>query len=50
MTQTLFYFSRAGAPIHFPGAPFIVAATATALALVPFLVGVRAIAPTPSAA
>jgi DHA1 family tetracycline resistance protein-like MFS transporter len=42
MTQTLFYFSREGAPIHFPGAPFLVASAATLLALVPFLIGMRA--------
>jgi DHA1 family tetracycline resistance protein-like MFS transporter len=48
MTQTLFYFSRAGAPIHFPGAPFLVAATATGLAIVPFLMGMKTPAPVPS--
>ena len=42
MTQTLFYFSRDGAPIHFPGAPFLVAASATLLALLPFVIGMRA--------
>lgn len=48
MTQTFTYFSRADAPIHLPGAPFIVAASATALALVPFLLGVRAKVPSAS--
>jgi DHA1 family tetracycline resistance protein-like MFS transporter len=45
MTQTLFYFSREGAPIYFPGAPFLVAATATLLALVPFLIGMTSARP-----
>ena len=41
MTQTLFFFSREGTPFRFPGAPFLVAASATLLALVPFLIGMR---------
>ncbi len=41
MTQTLFHFSREGAPIYFPGAPFLVASCATLLALAPFLAGMR---------
>ena len=46
MTQTLFFFSHEGAPIHFPGAPFVVAAAATGLAILPFTIGVRASSPT----
>ncbi|MFO0551964.1 MAG: TCR/Tet family MFS transporter [Polyangiaceae bacterium] len=45
MTQTLSYFSRSGAPIHFPGAPFIVAAAALLVATLPFLAGVRRAGP-----
>lgn len=45
MTQTLFYFSHGEAPIYFPGAPFLVAAASTGLALVPFLAAVRSGAP-----
>ncbi len=42
MTQTLHHFSRQGAPIHFPGAAFALAAIVTALALAPFWAGMRA--------
>ena len=43
MTQTFGYFTAATAPIHLPGAPFLVAAALMALALVPFSMGVRRI-------
>lgn len=49
MTQTLFYFTHDSAPFYFPGAPFLVAATATSCAMVPFLLGVRAKVPVPVA-
>ena len=42
MTQTLHHFSKADAPVHFPGAAFLLAAILTALAFIPFLAGVRA--------
>ncbi len=42
MTQTLHHFSRDGAPVHFPGAAFLLAAVITACAVVPFLIGMRA--------
>ncbi|MCI4645502.1 MAG: TCR/Tet family MFS transporter [Hyphomonadaceae bacterium] len=41
MTQTLYYFSSGAAPVHFPGAAFLLAACLTALALVPVLHGFR---------
>ena len=41
MTQALHHFSRAEAPILFPGAAFLLAAGLTALAILPFLIGVR---------
>jgi len=40
MTQTLSVFSVDTAPVHFPGAAFLLAAVITALALIPFLIGV----------
>ncbi len=42
MTQTLSHFSREGAAVYFPGAPFLVAAVAMLLAIVPLWLGVRA--------
>ena len=42
MTQTLHHFSKDDAPLYFPGAAFLLAAGLTALALVPFMAGVRA--------
>ena len=42
MTQTLHAFSADDAPIHFPGAAFMLAAIITALAAIPFVLGVRA--------
>ncbi|MEM5518605.1 TCR/Tet family MFS transporter [Henriciella sp. AS95] len=42
MTQTLHAFSADDAPIHFPGAAFMLAAIITALAAIPFILGVRA--------
>jgi len=42
MTQTLHAFSKQDAAIHFPGAAFLLAALITALALVPFMLGLRA--------
>ncbi|MBK8942809.1 MAG: TCR/Tet family MFS transporter [Polyangiaceae bacterium] len=41
MTQTFAYFSRPEAPVRFFGAPFVVAALVMAIAVVPFVVGVR---------
>ena len=40
MTHTLSYFSAEGAPVYFPGAAFLLAAVITALALIPFSIGV----------
>lgn len=40
MTQTFSYFSVDTAPVYFPGAAFLLAAIITALALIPFLIGV----------
>ncbi len=42
MTQTLHAFSSDGAPVYFPGAPFLLAACLTGLCLIPFALGVRA--------
>ena len=42
MTQTLHLFSAPGAPVHFPGAAFLLAASLTALAMVPLMRGIRA--------
>ena len=42
MSATLFSFSREGAPVHFAGAAFLLAALLTALAFLPFLRGVAA--------
>ena len=42
MTQTLHVFSTDEAPVYFPGAAFLLAAILTALALIPFILGVRA--------
>jgi MFS transporter, DHA1 family, tetracycline resistance protein len=42
MTQTLHHFSAVDAPVHFPGAAFLLAAMLTALALVPLAWGIRA--------
>lgn len=41
MTQTFSYFSRPGATPFFPGAPFAVAAAVMAIAVIPFLAGVK---------
>jgi len=40
MTQTLKLFSADGAPVHFPGAAFLLAAVITAVSLIPFAIGV----------
>ena len=42
MTQTLHAFSANDAPVYFPGAAFLLASVMTALALIPFMMGVRA--------
>ncbi|MEE9380560.1 MAG: TCR/Tet family MFS transporter [Hyphomonadaceae bacterium] len=42
MTQALYHFSKSDAPIHFPGAAFALASLLAALAIIPFLMGVRA--------
>lgn len=42
MTGTLSYFSQPDAPIHFEGANFFLAGILAAMAMVPFLLGVRA--------
>jgi DHA1 family tetracycline resistance protein-like MFS transporter len=41
MTQTFSAFTAPGAPIHFAGAAFLLAAGFIALAMIPFLIGVR---------
>ncbi|RMH42749.1 MAG: MFS transporter [Alphaproteobacteria bacterium] len=41
MTQTFFHFTRADAPVHFPGAPFLLAGILMLLALGLFLGGGR---------
>lgn len=40
MTQTLQYFSGDSAPVYFPGAAFLLAAIITAIALIPFAIGI----------
>ncbi len=40
MTQTLQYFSGDTAPVYFPGAAFLLAAIITAIALIPFAIGI----------
>jgi DHA1 family tetracycline resistance protein-like MFS transporter len=42
MNATLFAFTHAGAPVHFAGAAFVLAAMLTALSILPFLRGVQA--------
>lgn len=42
MTQALYIFSGPGAPVHFPGAAFLLAGLITLVALLPFWAGVRA--------
>ncbi len=42
MTQTLHLFSAGDAPVYFPGASFLLASVLTALAIFPFMAGVRA--------
>lgn len=42
MTQVFSAYTAPGAPVHFAGAAFALAATFTALAIIPFLIGVRA--------
>lgn len=41
MSQIFFTFTEPSAPIFFPGAPFLAAAGFSALALIPFVLGVR---------
>ena len=41
MTQVLSYFAQPDAPIHFKGANFFLAGVLAAIALIPFLMGVR---------
>jgi DHA1 family tetracycline resistance protein-like MFS transporter len=41
MTQLFGYFASQSAPVYFPGAPFLAAALITALAVVPFMIGLR---------
>ena len=41
MSQIFFTFTEPGAPVDFPGAPFLAAAGFSALALIPFVIGVR---------
>lgn len=41
MTQVFAQFAAPGAPVHFPGAAFLLAAIITTLSLLPFLRGVR---------
>jgi DHA1 family tetracycline resistance protein-like MFS transporter len=47
MTQLFGYFSAPGAPVYFPGAPFLAAAFLMAAALVPFMVGLKKVPQTP---
>lgn len=42
MNGTLFAFTHSGAPVHFAGAAFVLAAMLTALSILPFLRGVQA--------
>ena len=42
MSGALYYFTEQAAPVHFPGAAFLLAAVLTALAILPFLRGVQA--------
>ena len=42
MSGILFHFTQAGAPVHFPGAAFLLASLLTLLAIIPFQRGVRA--------
>jgi MFS transporter, DHA1 family, tetracycline resistance protein len=42
MTQTLHVFATDDAPVYFPGAAFLLASILTALAIIPFMAGVRA--------
>lgn len=42
MTQILHAYSTDDAPVYFPGAAFLLASVLTALAIIPFLLGVRA--------
>lgn len=41
MSQIFFAFTEPGAPVYFPGAPFLAAAGFSALAILPFILGVR---------
>ncbi len=41
MTQLFGYFAGPAAPVYFPGAPFLAAALITAVAVIPFVVGLR---------
>lgn len=42
MTQTFSAFTAPGAPVHFAGAAFLLAAVFVGLSIIPFLIGVRA--------
>ena len=42
MAGALFYFTEPGAPLHFPGAAFLLAGILTAFSIIPFLRGVEA--------
>jgi DHA1 family tetracycline resistance protein-like MFS transporter len=48
MTQTLHAFTREGAPVHFAGAAFLLAAVISAAAIIPLVVGLRASPQPPS--
>jgi MFS transporter, DHA1 family, tetracycline resistance protein len=41
MTQLFGHFTKAGASVYFPGAPFLVAAALAVLAFLPFCIGVK---------
>ncbi len=41
MTQLFGYFTSPAAPLYLPGAPFLAAAIITAIAIVPFVIGLR---------
>ncbi|QIE57729.1 TCR/Tet family MFS transporter [Pikeienuella piscinae] len=40
-SQIFFYFTGPEAPVYFPGAPFVLAACCSALAILPFMIGQR---------
>lgn len=43
MTQVFFHFTRSGAPVHFAGASFVLAAIIATLSLIPLAIGLRTV-------